>query len=83
MKWAGQIGYCSEKKNHLFSGVDYLDNAVKVLYAVDAFRNALEMQEKSRALPENTSAQLATKIKKLTNDERCLADIKDEIKKLQ
>lgn len=41
------------------------------------------MQEKSRALPENTSAQLATKIKKLTNDERCLADIKDEIKKLQ
>lgn len=70
-------------KNKIIPGNDYLDEAIKILYAADICRHAIEMQEKCRALPENTPRQLDSKTKKLANADKRLASIKEDIKKLK
>lgn len=60
-----------------------MDNAFRILYAADIFRHAVEMREKCRALPEISSRQIESKMKKLTNADKHLASIKEEIKKIK
>lgn len=67
----------------VISGVEFWDVAFKVLQAADAYRHAVEVQEKCRSMPERTSEQLDLKIKKLTQAEERLASIKSDIDKMK
>lgn len=60
-----------------------MDNAIKVCFAVDIFRKAIEKQEECRNLPEYNSRQLDLKINELTKADELLANIKEEISKLK